>query len=81
MDGSGQSSGPADDVVAEIEALGGEAMANYADVSNWDDCENLINATLDRFGDLHGLVCNAGILRDRSLVNSEQNTCPSAPLK
>ena len=71
VDGSGNSTGPADDVVGEIEAMGGEAMANYSDVSSWEDCEALIKATIDRFGDLHALVCNAGILRDRSLANSE----------
>ena len=54
-------------MVAEIEAMGGEAMSNYGDVSSWSDCEAMIKATLDRFGDLHALVCNAGVLRDRLL--------------
>ena len=71
--GAGQSTGPADDVVAEIEAMGGEAMSNYGDVSSWSDCEAMIKATLDRFGDLHALVCNAGVLRDRSLINMSED--------
>ena len=69
-DGAGDAGpGPADAVVAEIQAKGGEAIANGEDVANWDGGKRLIDAALDAFGDLHVLVNNAGILRDRFLVN------------
>jgi NAD(P)-dependent dehydrogenase (short-subunit alcohol dehydrogenase family) len=73
MDGSGGDLTPAQQVVAEIVAAGGEAVVNGDDVSDWDGAERLINTAIDTFGDLHALVNNAGILRDRMLVNmSEQ---------
>ncbi|MFG2077883.1 SDR family oxidoreductase [Nonomuraea maritima] len=68
VDGTG-SSGAAAEVVAEIEAMGGEALVNGEDVSDFDGAERLIRAAVERFGDLHVLVNNAGILRDRMLVN------------
>ncbi|SDL97020.1 NAD(P)-dependent dehydrogenase, short-chain alcohol dehydrogenase family [Nonomuraea maritima] len=68
VDGTG-SSGAAAEVVAEIEAMGGEALVNGEDVSDFDGAERLIKAAIERFGDLHVLVNNAGILRDRMLVN------------
>ena len=68
-DGSGASTGPAGEVVGRIRAEGGEAIANGDDVSDWDGAERLINAAVEHFGDLHVLVNNAGILRDRMLVN------------
>ncbi|MDQ6616745.1 MAG: SDR family oxidoreductase [Actinomycetota bacterium] len=73
MDGRTRESAPADDVVAEIEALGGEAIANDDDVAEWDGGRRLIEAALDRFGELHVLVNNAGILRDRALVNMTED--------
>ncbi len=69
MDGSGGSTGPAGDVVAEIRAMGGEAVANGDDVSEWDGAARLIATAIDTFGRLDVLVNNAGILRDRMLVN------------
>ncbi len=69
MDGSGGSSGPAGDVVAEIRAMGGEAVANGDDVSDWEGARRLIATAIDTFGRLDVLVNNAGILRDRMLVN------------
>jgi NAD(P)-dependent dehydrogenase (short-subunit alcohol dehydrogenase family) len=69
MDGLDRQGSPADDVVAEIEALGGEAVANDDDVTDWAGGRRLIETALDRFGDLHVLINNAGILRDRALVN------------
>lgn len=70
MDGSGNpTSGPASEVVAEIVAAGGEAVANADDVSSFDGAARLIATAVDAFGDLHCLVNNAGILRDRMLVN------------
>ncbi len=69
IDGSGKSTGPAAEVVAEIEALGGQAVANGDDVADEAGAENLIKTALDTFGTLHILVNNAGFLRDRMLVN------------
>ena len=69
MDGSGNSTGPAHDVVAEIKAMGGEAVANGDSVSSWEGAQRLINTAIETFGDLHVVVNNAGILRDRVLVN------------
>src|SRR6478736_2120633 len=69
MDGSGGDLSPAQQVVAEIEAMGGEAIANGDDVSSWEGAQRLINSAIETFGDLHVVVNNAGILRDRMLVN------------
>ncbi|MFT7646025.1 MAG: NAD(P)-dependent dehydrogenase (short-subunit alcohol dehydrogenase family) [Candidatus Poriferisodalaceae bacterium] len=68
-DGTGADLGPADEVVKEIETMGGEAVANGDDVSDWEGAQRLINTAVETFGDLHGVVNNAGILRDRMLVN------------
>jgi len=68
-DGSGADIGPAHDVVAEIKASGGEAVANGADVSNWDQAKAMIDQAVSTFGKLDVLINNAGILRDRMLVN------------
>src|SRR5271166_3316276 len=73
VDGSGDDRTPAEQVVAEIHAGGGEAIANGDDVADWDGGKRLVDAAIEAFGDLHVLVNNAGILRDRVLVNmSEQ---------
>src|ERR1700722_16684553 len=69
-DGSGGADiGPAHDVVAEIKAAGGKAVANGADVSNWDQAKAMIDQAVSEFGKLDVLINNAGILRDRMLVN------------
>jgi NAD(P)-dependent dehydrogenase (short-subunit alcohol dehydrogenase family) len=68
-DGSGSDATPAEQVAAEIEALGGEAIANHDDVADWEGAQRLINSAIERWGALHVLVNNAGILRDRVLVN------------
>jgi NAD(P)-dependent dehydrogenase (short-subunit alcohol dehydrogenase family) len=68
-EGKGASDSPADQVVAEIAELGGEAVANHDDVSDWKGAENLVQTAIDRFGGLDVLVNNAGILRDRMVFN------------
>ena len=67
-DGSGADAGPAAALVAEIEAAGGRAVANTDDVADADGAQRLVDTALDAFGGLHGLVNNAGVLRDRTLV-------------
>ncbi len=69
VDGSGGDVTAAERVVAEIKALGGEAVANGDDVTSWEGGKSLVDAAVDTFGDLHVLVNNAGILRDRVIVN------------
>src|SRR5438045_6107371 len=69
VDGSGSSTGPAGEVVDEIRGMGGEAVANGDDVSDWEGAQRLINTAVETFGGLDVLVNNAGILRDRMLVN------------
>jgi NAD(P)-dependent dehydrogenase (short-subunit alcohol dehydrogenase family) len=60
---------PLDEVIVEIEAMGGTAMGNGASVSDWDAMEQLIAETVETFGDLHGVVNNAGFLRYRMLTS------------
>lgn len=69
LDGAGGSSEPALAVTEEIAALGGEAVADGNDVSDWDGARSLVETAIDRFGGLHAVVNNAGILRDKMLVN------------
>ena len=67
--GSGADRTPAQEVVNEITAAGGVGIANYDDVADWEGAQRLINQAIESFGDLHVLVNNAGILRDRMLTN------------
>jgi NAD(P)-dependent dehydrogenase (short-subunit alcohol dehydrogenase family) len=69
VDGSGDDRSPAQQVVDEIKAMGGEAVANGDNITDWEGGQRLINTAVESFGDLHILVNNAGILRDRVLVN------------
>ena len=69
VDGTGASSSPADDVVAEIEAAGGEATANYDSVATMEGGENIVKSALDNYGKLDIVVTVAGILRDRMVFN------------
>jgi NAD(P)-dependent dehydrogenase (short-subunit alcohol dehydrogenase family) len=72
-DGTGADAGPAQQVVEEIRALGGEAVANVDNVADWEGGERLIQTALDAFGGLDVLVNNAGILRDRMLTNMSED--------
>jgi len=72
-DGVGQDSTPAESVAAEIRALGGDAAANGDDVADWAAAKNLIDSTVERFGRLDIVVNNAGILRDRLVVNMTES--------
>ncbi|MDT7803635.1 MAG: hypothetical protein QOI78_7068 [Actinomycetota bacterium] len=69
LDGRGGEAGPAQQVVDEIRAAGGEAVANTDDVASWDGAASLISSAVQAFGGLDVLVNNAGFLRDRMLVN------------
>jgi NAD(P)-dependent dehydrogenase (short-subunit alcohol dehydrogenase family) len=68
-DGSGASTSPAEEVVAEINKLGGEAVANYDSVATQQGGQNITKTAIDTFGKVDILVNNAGILRDRMLFN------------
>ncbi|MCZ2109589.1 MAG: SDR family NAD(P)-dependent oxidoreductase [Dehalococcoidia bacterium] len=69
VDGEGKDNSPAQMVVDEIRAAGGEAIANYADVADMDQAEDLVRAALNEWGKLDILVNVAGILRDRMIFN------------
>lgn len=72
-DGTATGETPAEQVVAEIKAAGGEAVVNGDDVASWEGAQNLVQTAIDTFGGLDILVNNAGFLRDRMLVGmSEQ---------
>ena len=73
LDGSGGSSGPAGEVVEEIRSMGGEAVANGDDISTWAGGANLVKAAVDAFGDLHVVVNNAGVVRDRMFANASED--------
>ena len=68
-DGSGSDVTPAEQTVADIRAMGGEAIVNTDNVADWDGAKHMIDQAVETFGDLDILVNNAGILRDRVLVN------------
>lgn len=72
-DGSGTASAPAQEVVAEIAAMGGQAIANFDDVADWEGARRMIQTAIDHFGGLDVLVNNAGILRDRTLANMTED--------
>ena len=69
LGGDGHDIGPAAEVVEAIRAMGGEAIVNGDDVSDWDAAGRMIAQAVDTFGRLDTLVCNAGIVRDRMIVN------------
>jgi NAD(P)-dependent dehydrogenase (short-subunit alcohol dehydrogenase family) len=67
--GDGSDASPAEQVVAEIKKAGGQALANAADIADFDQSAGLVKAAIDAFGRLDAVVNNAGILRDRMFVN------------
>lgn len=70
--GEGASRSPADEVVAEIQAQGGRAVANYDNVAEMAGGESMVKQALDSFGRLDVVVANAGILRDRMVFNMSE---------
>jgi NAD(P)-dependent dehydrogenase (short-subunit alcohol dehydrogenase family) len=72
LDGSAGES-PAQQVVDEITAAGGEAVVNGDDVADWTGAQNLIDTAVDTFGGLDVLVNNAGFIRDRMLANTSES--------
>ncbi|MEU0834588.1 SDR family oxidoreductase [Streptomyces sp. NPDC056231] len=73
LDGTGGGAGPAQEVVDEITASGGEAVAHGGDIATADGAASLVATALDTFGRLDTLVNNAGFLRDRMLVNLDED--------
>jgi NAD(P)-dependent dehydrogenase (short-subunit alcohol dehydrogenase family) len=71
-DGTGASASPADEVVAEIKKMGGQAIPNFDSVATWKGGESIIKTAIDAFGRLDILVNNAGILRDRMVFNMSE---------
>jgi NAD(P)-dependent dehydrogenase (short-subunit alcohol dehydrogenase family) len=72
MDGEGSDLTPAQSVVEEIKAMGGEAVVNGDDISDWDGAKALVDQAIDTFGGLDIVINNAGILRDRMLTNMSE---------
>ncbi|MBY8821028.1 SDR family oxidoreductase [Sphingomonas colocasiae] len=70
LSGEGRDTSAADGVVAEIVAAGGKAVANYEDITDWDAAKRIVDAAVAAFGDLHVVVNNAGIVRDRMFVSA-----------
>jgi len=73
MRGEGGDPSPAQQTVDDIRAMGGEAVVNGDNVADWAGAERLVRQAVDTFGDLHVLVNNAGILRDRVIVNMTED--------
>lgn len=71
--GSGADATPAQDVVAEIEAMGGEAVVNGGNVAVFDEAGAMVQQAIDTFGDINIIVNNAGILRDRMLFSMSED--------
>jgi NAD(P)-dependent dehydrogenase (short-subunit alcohol dehydrogenase family) len=71
-DGTGHDGGPAEQVVEEIRKVGGEAVANFADVSTMDGGESVLKSALDTWGKVDGLINLAAVLRDRMIFNMNE---------
>lgn len=72
-EGRGADSGPAHDVVAEILATGGSAIANTDDVATWNGAKNLVEQATSEFGDLDVVVNNAGVTRDGFIATHDED--------
>ncbi len=72
LDGTGAQHGPADEVVQEIKSAGGEAVANYGDVADFQAAKGIIDCAIENFGKLDILVNNAGFVRDRINFNMSE---------
>ena len=73
LDGTGKQAMVADEVVNEVTVMGGQAVADYSDVGTLEGVDNMIWRALSKFGRLDVMVNNAGILRDKMLLNMEEN--------
>jgi NAD(P)-dependent dehydrogenase (short-subunit alcohol dehydrogenase family) len=73
VDGGGSDQGPAQEVVDQINASGGEAVCHFGDVSNWDDAEDMVRTAIERWDKLDILVNVAGILRERMIFNMTED--------
>lgn len=73
VDGTGGDDSPAAQVVEEIKGMGGEAVINGDDVSDWEGAQRMVNTAIETFGGLDVVVNNAGILRDRVLANMTED--------
>ncbi|MGB7575740.1 MAG: SDR family oxidoreductase [Thermodesulfobacteriota bacterium] len=73
LDGTGKQAMVADEVVNEVTVMGGQAVADYSDVGTLEGVDNMIWKALSKFGRLDIMVNNAGILRDKMLLNMEEN--------
>ncbi len=71
-DGTGADTGPAQELVDEIIAAGGQAVANTDDIADWDGARSLVHTAIDTFGGLDVLVNNAGFLRDRMVFTTSE---------
>lgn len=72
QDGQAPSDAPAHGVVEEIRALGGDALANFEDVADWEGAGRMVAAAIERWGGLDVVVNNAGIVRDRMFVSAAE---------
>ena len=72
LDGTAEKTSPAEQVVEEIRAAGGQALAHAGDVSDWDDSSALVRLAIEEFGGLDILVNNAGIIRDRMIFSMSE---------
>ncbi len=71
-DGSGKDESAGREVVEEIQAMGGEAVAHFGDVANWDDSKAMIQTAIDTFGDFNILLSNAGFCRDKMIFSMNE---------
>ena len=69
-EGQSGDASPAEQVVAEIQALGGKAVADGSDIADWDGAAAAVRAAIDAFGNLDAVVNNAGFVRDRMFVSA-----------